>query len=318
MSQPLTWVVGAGGLLGSALARSVRDGGEVWSPPPISWAAKAAESELRRYVREFGALATGRPWQIAWCAGAGVTGTSAESLRSELTAFGALLDQLGQLDPECRSRGSVFLASSAGALYAGAGAAPFTELDEVRPVAPYGQNKLQLEQLARSWSQDSGVPVLIGRISNLYGPGQNMSKPQGVISQICRAHLLRRPISIYVSLDTVRDYLYVDDCAELIQASMDRVRAEPVLSGVSCHTKILASQRPVALGAVIGELKRVLKQQPKIIYSRSPLTALQARDLRMRSVIWPDLDHRPLTPLSVGIRSTIGALSRSMQIGALT
>jgi UDP-glucose 4-epimerase len=123
---------------------------------------------------------------------------------------------------------------------------------------------------------------------------------------------------MYVSLDTVRDYLFVDDCAELILASMARARAETEVSGVGYHTKILASQRPIAVGAVIGELRRVLRQQPKIIYSRSPLTALQARDLRMRSVVWPDLDQRPLTPLPVGIQTTIDALSRSMQIGALT
>jgi len=318
MSQPLTWIVGAGGLLGSAITRAMRDRGEVWTSPPIPWLTASAQDEIRRHATEFSSLATSGAWQIAWCAGVGVTANTAESLRSEVNALGALLDQLSALNPGFRDKGSLFLASSAGALYAGAGEAPFTELDHIRPVAPYGETKLLLEQMASRWSEDAGVPVLIGRISNIYGPGQNMSKPQGLISQVCRAHLLRQPISIYVSLDTIRDYLYIDDCAELILASMARARAETERSGIGCHTKILASQRPVTIGAVIGELRRVFKQQPKIIYSRSPLTALQARDLRMRSVMWPDLDQRPLTPLPVGIRTTINALSRSMQIGALT
>ena len=317
MTQPLTWVVGAGGLLGSAVVRAMRARGAVWTPPPIPWQSASAQDELRRCVREFGSHASSVTWQIVWCAGVGVTADSEQSLQSEVTAFSALLDQLGDLESRFRANGTLFLASSAGALYAGAGRAPFTESNQVRPLAPYGETKQLVEQLATRWSEGAGVALLIGRISNLYGPGQNMAKPQGLISQISRAHLLRRPVTIYVSLDTVRDYLYVDDCAELVLAALTRMRSEAEHSGLRSQVKILASQRPVAIGALIGEFKRVLGQRPKIIYSRSPLTALQAPDLRMRSVVWPELDQRPLTPLPVGIRATMEALRRRMQLGAL-
>ncbi len=66
------------------------------------------------------------------------------------------------------------------------------------------------------------TPLLVGRLSNLYGPGQDLAKPQGLISQLCRAQLTRRPLSIYVSLDTRRDYLFVDDAAAMVVAGARR------------------------------------------------------------------------------------------------
>jgi len=48
---------------------------------------------------------------------------------------------------------------------------------------------------------------MVGRMSNLYGPGQNLKKVQGLISQMCLRVLTRQPLVLYVPLDTIRDYL---------------------------------------------------------------------------------------------------------------
>ena len=74
---------------------------------------------------------------------------------------------------------------------------------------------------------------MIGRIANLYGPGQNLDKPQGLVSQLCAAHLERRPVSIWVSLDTLRDYLYAPDCAQMVLDCLDRARAEASGAGAT-------------------------------------------------------------------------------------
>jgi UDP-glucose 4-epimerase len=47
-----------------------------------------------------------------------------------------------------------------------------------------------------------------------------------------------------------------------------------------------------------------------VVLAASPLRNIQARDLRMRSVVWPELDRRPLTPLAVGIDSCMRDVSR--------
>jgi UDP-glucose 4-epimerase len=179
----------------------------------------------------------------------------------------------------------------------------------------YGQAKLDGEALVTAWSHQTGTPSLIGRIANLYGPGQNLAKAQGLISQICRTHLTGQPLSIYVSLDTLRDYLFAPDCAGLIVEGLARLRREQSSSPQGAVTKIKASQRAITIGAVLGEMGRIFKRSPRIVLGASAVSVMQARDLSLRSRVWPDLDRRMLTPLPAGIAATAADLQRKLQAG---
>ena len=144
--------------------------------------------------------------------------------------------------------------------------------------------------------------MLIGRIANLYGPGQDLAKAQGLVTVLCRAHLARRPASIYVSLDTARDYVFVDDVARLAVAGADRVADEPPGTVV---VKILASQVGTTVAAILGELRRITKHRPRVVLGSSSLARFQARDLRFRSVVWRDLDRLVTTSLPSGMAATM-------------
>lgn len=317
MLPALTWVIGRGGLLGQSLETAIGPGEHLWRPPePITWSSPSAGSlELRRLTRQFLTIAGDRPWSVAWCAGAGITGTSALALQLELVA---LRETLNALDAAPRGHdGTFFFASSAGGVYAGVGAPPYDESSPVRPLAAYGQAKLEAEALVTAWSQRNGTPTLIGRISNIYGPGQNLSKAQGLISQICRSHLTGRPLSIYVSLDTLRDYLFAPDCAGLIVEGLARLRQERWTTHPMVVTKILASQRAITIGAVLGEMRRIFKSSPRIAIGTSAVSAMQASDLSLRSRVWPELDRHGLTPFPVGIATTAADLLRRLQNGDL-
>lgn len=295
---PLTWVVGAGGLLGRHVVAT--------APGPLV-TAKIPWGEPERARQQLAATASAltagaaeqqRPWQVLWCAGAGVTSTGDDALANELAALSAALDGLGQAGD-----GAVFLASSVGGIYAGNANPPFTEFSEPSPLAPYGWAKLRGEQLVQQWSQATGNPALIGRITNLFGPGQNLAKPQGLISQVLANHVRRRPSSIWVSMDTIRDYLYVADAAALVHAGMaalDR-SAGPTI-------KILASGMPLSISAVMGEIKRVIGRRPECLIGASPSARFQARNLVVRSVVLPELDHLPRTPFPAGIAATLADL----------
>jgi len=313
---PLTWVIGRGGLLGQSLEKAL-DPAVLWVPPePIAWLAPSAGAlDLRRQVAEFLRAAGDRPWSVAWCAGAGVTGSSQQTLRLELVALREMLDALG--DGSRGSDGAFFFASSAGGVYAGVGAPPYDESSPVHPLGAYGQAKLDAEALIADWSQETGTPSLIGRIANLYGPGQNLAKAQGLISQICRSHLTGQPLSIYVSLDTLRDYLFAPDCARLIVDGLARLRREQSVTAPSVVTKVLASQRAITIGAVLGEMRRIFKKPPRIVLGASPTASMQARDLSLRSRVWPELDRRSLTPFPVGVAITAADLLRRLQVGAV-
>jgi len=313
---PLTWVIGRGGLLGQSLEKAL-DPAALWVPPePIAWLAPSAGAlDLHRQVAEFLRAAGDRQWSVAWCAGAGVTGSSQQTLQLELAALRETLDALG--DASRGSDGAFFFASSAGGVYAGVGAPPYDESSPVRPLGAYGRAKLDAEALIAGWSQATGTPSLIGRIANLYGPGQNLAKAQGLISQICRSHLTGQPLSIYVSLDTLRDYLFAPDCADLVVDGLARLLQEQSVTAPGVVTKILASQRAITIGAVLGEMRRIFKKPPRIVLGASPTAAMQARDLSLRSRVWPELDRRNLTPFPVGVAITAADLLRRLQVGAV-
>jgi UDP-glucose 4-epimerase len=290
-------------------------GTDLWHPAdPIDWTSPGAGAEdLRRRASEFLGAVGDRRWSVAWCAGAGVTASSAGALRLELAALRETLDSLAAA-PDGR-KGAFFFASSAGGVYAGVGAPPYDEFSPVRPLAAYGQAKLEGEALVTAWSQQTGTPSLIGRIANLYGPGQNLRKAQGLISQICRSHLTGQPLSVYVSLDTLRDYLFAPDCGRLVASGLVRLREDDSSPQPNVVTKILASQRAITIGAVLGEVRRIFKSQSRIVLGASAVSAMQARDLSLRSRVWPDLDRTSLTPFPVGVATTAADLLRHLQVG---
>lgn len=312
MTQTLgpTLVVGSRGMLGEGLVRAIqRRGGEAlravvrWDVDPGADLASALDALV--------AAAEDAPMSIAWCAGVGVTATPQPVFDAEFSTLSAFADLVAELPPDVRQRLTIFFASSAGAVYAGSPAvAPYDERSPEAALAPYGHAKLRAEQrLTRLAS--SGVRVVVGRIANLYGPGQDLTKQQGLISQLCLAHHTARPIGVYVSLDTLRDYIYVDDCAELVLDVLGRAAGLP--PGSPAVTKILASQRSVSIAALVGEIRRVYRRRPRVVVAPSPQARQQARDLRLRSVVWPDLDRRRSTPLAVGLAATGNDIGRKLR-----
>jgi UDP-glucose 4-epimerase len=318
VTAPLSWVVGAGGLLGSSVVTATSRRAPIWSPPaPIRWADADIHAQLAGAVRQFLAAAGGGPWQVAWCAGSGTTSTSPYQFGQETDLFDTFLRSF-ELGAERQTRpGALFVASSAGGVYAGSQGAPFTESSVTAATSPYGRAKLDIENAATEWSRRTAIPVLIGRLANIYGPRQNLAKPQGLISQVCRAHLLGGVTSIYVPLGTMRDYVFAADCGALVSESMMRLRDEAARTGVTVHVKILASQQSVTVGRVLAEIRRIFRRAPRVVYRVSASPQFQAHDLRLRSEVWPELDERSFTPLPAGIKQTVDGLTRVLQAGLL-
>jgi UDP-glucose 4-epimerase len=291
----LAWVVGRGGLLGRSLLRALP---EVmpemahWTPPisaaHLRWAEPSAIGEqLDLAAAAFArALNSGghHQWTILWAAGAGVVGTSAAQLAQETETLSRFLSAIDAAQLPAR-RGRLFVASSAGGVHGGAPALPITEDSAPSPISDYGRAKLAQEALVARWAGGrQRVNVLLGRISNLYGPGQKLDKAQGFISQLCRNALLGAPVRVYVPLDTIRDFLFADDCARAIGRALGLVGREPA---GSVRVKIFASEQAVSLGHVLALFARFARRPIKVVSARLPGSALQPAGLKFRSVVLP-------------------------------
>jgi len=303
-----TLVVGAGGLLGQQVMRHAPGAVAVSDVP---WEElDRAKTVLRQRVRTIGS----GPWNVVWCAGPGVVATPKAQIEQERLLFGDFLADLADLAGRT-ARGAVFFASSAGGVYADSAGPPFTEASTPTPRTPYGIAKLAMEADLRAFAEQTGTPVLIGRIANLYGPGQNLAKPQGLVSQICLTHLSGQPLSLYVPMDTRRDYLYVEDCARMIVAGLAELRQRAATQdGPLVVTKILASGRTTTVGGLLGESTRLFRRRPRVVLGASPAARAQVLDLSLRSTEWAALDRLARTPLPVGIARTAADVAQRLRL----
>jgi nucleoside-diphosphate-sugar epimerase len=296
---PLAWVVGAGGLVGRHVAAELAAGGHEVMASTVPWDDEgAATAVLAEEVDRFAAARAGRDWVLAWCAGAGVVATGEEELAAEGRVFAATVDRLrAGLRPD--DTGVVFLASSAGGLYAGSVDPPFTEDTRPRPLVPYGRVKLGMEEDLRAAVEGTVLKAVVGRLANVYGPGQRLGKPQGLLSQLCLADATGSPLPVFVSTDTIRDYVHAADVGRMVRRCLELVRDERAGHVV---VKVLASGSPVTVGHLVGEARRVFHRPLRTI----PVAGGrgQVLDLRMRSVRWPQVDALASTTLAAGLADT--------------
>ncbi len=268
----ITWVIGAGGLLGSALVRAL---GSTYQAASVPWSDPTeAISTLQEQVGEFARVVGDAPWAIVWAAGQATTSSSAEDTARELRVFTAFVQAVRtELPP---ARGTFFVTSSAGGVYGGSTAPPFDDRTDPIPLGTYGKLKLDQEQAAIDTLGDM-CQVIIGRVSNLYGPGQDLTKLQGLISRLALASVTRVPITMFVSLDTLRDYLYVDDAAAMICMWLAR---SADLDGKPLKVVIAAGQS-VSLGHVISTMQDVTRTRIPVAYGAHASASAQSRDLRL-------------------------------------
>lgn len=84
----------------------------------------------------------------------------------------------------------------------------FTEETNLAPNSPYSASKASADMIVRAYHATYGLPVVITRCSNNYGPYQY---PEKLIPLIIDHALKNEPIPIYGDGKQVRDWLYVKD-----------------------------------------------------------------------------------------------------------
>lgn len=295
----LAWVVGRGGLLGSQVLAALNRSREVepWQAPVprMSWAEQSTVTRQLRLSAQGlieRAVHQQRPWTIIWCAGAGVVGTAREALAGETAVWTRFLDDIGATLDEPGGRhaapGHVVLISSAGGLYGG-GRPPFSEASPTCPVSDYGRAKLRQEEALAAWSRRrTGVSTLVVRVSNLYGPGQKVDKPQGLISHMARSVIRQQPIHVFVPLDTVRDYVFAEDAGIAIAGWAERLAASSATGGPQHVVKLCASGQDTTISTLVGVFFRVARRRVRLVCGLHPSGALQPRQLRFRSQVWTE------------------------------
>ena len=91
----------------------------------------------------------------------------------------------------------------------------FYEDTPYAPSSPYSASKASSDHLVRAWNKTFDLPTLITNCSNNYGPYQF---PEKLIPLTIINALKNKPLPIYGTGDNIRDWLYVLDHCEAINA----------------------------------------------------------------------------------------------------
>ena len=101
--------------------------------------------------------------------------------------------------------------SSGGTVYGRSDLPKIPEHSQTNPISPYGINKLTIEKYALMHHELYGIPAVIARPSNPYGPGQRPYQGQGFISTAISRILNNESITVFGEQGRIRDYIYIDD-----------------------------------------------------------------------------------------------------------
>ncbi|MCX7842424.1 MAG: dTDP-glucose 4,6-dehydratase [Clostridia bacterium] len=114
-------------------------------------------------------------------------------------------------------RGNCFVQVSTDEVYGeNTGDDYFTEESRVLPNNPYAASKAAADMISRSYFISYGMPVVITRSCNNYGPNQGLEK---FIPKCITNVLQEKPIPIYGDGSSIREWIYVQDhCIAIIRA----------------------------------------------------------------------------------------------------
>jgi dTDP-glucose 4,6-dehydratase len=111
-----------------------------------------------------------------------------------------------------------FLLVSSSEVYGTAERDPMDEEHPLNPRSPYAATKAGGDRLAYSYRVTYGLPVVIVRPFNNYGPRQH---PEKVVPRFITQALAGEPLTIHGDGTATRDWLHVDDTASAIEALID-------------------------------------------------------------------------------------------------
>ncbi len=102
----------------------------------------------------------------------------------------------------------VFLLVSTDEVYGNVREGRSREEDPLRPRSPYSASKAGGEHVAQAYAESFGLPLLVTRSSNNYGPHQY---PEKLVPVLITNAIDDMRLPLYKDGSAVRDYIYVDD-----------------------------------------------------------------------------------------------------------
>lgn len=175
---------------------------------------------------------------------------------------------------------------------------PIREDAQTNPISAHGIHKLAVEKFLLLSRHRRDLDVSIARISNPYGPGQNIFGRQGIVAILIGNILRGLPIKLTNGGNMIRDFVYIDDVVEALIEMGFRNQIPPILnvgSGVGC-----------SLLEVVHSIEDILHLQLKIETELSTSVDIPSSILDINKTV-SAIGYSPSVALDEGLRRTLKA-----------
>lgn len=212
-----------------------------------------------------------------------------EFIRTNVQGTQVLLDAARGRNVRC------FLQVSTDEVYGSLGPeGRFTEQTPLHPNSPYSASKAAADLLASAYHHTYGVPVVITRASNNYGPYQF---PEKLIPLFITNLLEGRKVPVYGDGMNVRDWVHVSDHCRAIRAALERGRPGEVynIGAENERTNLEITRRILSLLGRGESMLEFVKDRP----GHDRRYAIDASKARA------ELDWRPRVRFEQGLAETV-------------
>ena len=179
----------------------------------------------------------------------------------------------------------------------------FDENSVYRPSSPYSASKAAADQLVHAWHVTYGLPTIITRSSNNYGPYQH---PEQLIPKTIVNAISGTPIPNYGNGLNIRDWLHVEDHVQALISilnSGDPGSSFNIASGVEVTNVDIVESICAELDQLLPESPHVRhKQLVQFVADRPGHDSRFALDC---SLLKQDTSWQPSIDFSSGIRTTV-------------
>ncbi len=170
--------------------------------------------------------------------------------------------------------------SSGGTVYGPDQTGPVTEDAPLWPASTYGVLKVAAERFVVMYARRHGFDADILRCANVYGPGQPTSGSQGAIGVFLSLMTAARPITVFGDGSACRDFIHVDDVADVA------LRLAQVPQG--CRVLNVGAGSSITINGLIDTIATHLSVEPDITYEPArpaDVPAVVMDTSRLRSLV---------------------------------
>jgi NAD dependent epimerase/dehydratase len=188
--------------------------------------------------------------------------------------------------------------TSTSEVYGTARYVPIDENHPLQPQSPYSATKIAADCIALSFYYSFGLPVVVARPFNTYGPRQSA---RAVIPSII-TQIVQGSSSISLgNLTATRDFTYVEDTCRGFVAIAELEGGEGEVFHIGSNQEIAVGELVNRISTIMGKSIQVVCDEQRLRPENSEVQRLRCENSKLRQAT----GFAPLIPLREGLERTV-------------